>query len=55
MDHVLSELSTITSPSWVAHMAHSVIELDSTVVHVISLVSFLQLWFSFCLASDGER
>ena len=25
-----------------------------TVVHVIRLVSFLWLWFSFCLPSDGE-
>ena len=39
----LSELSTMTHPSWVAlHvMAHSSIELDKAVVHVISLVSFL--------------
>ena len=28
--------------------------LDKAVVHVISLVSFLWLWFSFCLPSDGE-
>ena len=42
-DHVLSELSTMTYPSRVAlHiMAHSFIELDEAVVHVISLVSFL--------------
>ena len=42
-DHILSELSTMTHPSWVAlhSMAHSFIELDKTVVHVISLVSFL--------------
>ena len=45
----LSELSTITHLSWVAlqGMAHSFIELDKAVVHVISLVSFLWLWFSF--------
>ena len=50
----LSELSTITCPSWVAlqGMTHSFIELDKAVVHVISLVSFLWLWFSLCLASD---
>ena len=39
----LSELSTMTRrPSWVAlhSMAHSFIELDKAVVHVISLVSF---------------
>ena len=55
MDHVLSELSTMTRPSWVAlqGMAHSFIELDKAVIHVISLVSFLWLWFSFCLPSDG--
>ena len=42
MDHVLSELSTLTLPSWVAlqSMAHSFIELEKAVVHVISLVSF---------------
>ena len=43
MDHILSELSTMTRPSWVAlyGMAYSFIELDKAVVHVISLVSFL--------------
>ena len=43
MDHVLSELSTMTRPSWVAlhSMAYSFIELDKVVVHVIRLVSFL--------------
>ena len=54
VDHVLSELSTMTRPSWVAPhgMAHSFNELDKAVVHVISLISFLWLWFSFCLPSD---
>ena len=35
-DHVLSELSTMTHPSWVAlpGKAHSFIELDKAVVHV---------------------
>ena len=53
--HILSELSTMTRLSWVAlqGMAHSFIELDKTVVHVISLVNFLWLWLSFCLPSDG--
>ena len=39
----LPESSTMTHPSWVAlhSMAHSFIELDKVVVHVISLVSFL--------------
>ena len=56
MDHVLSELSIVTHLSWVAlhGMAHSFIELDKVVVHVIRLVSFLLLWFSVCLLSDGE-
>ena len=56
MDHILSELSTMTYPSWVAlhGMAHSFIELDKAVIHVIRLVSFLWLWFSFSLSSDGE-
>ena len=55
-DHVLSELSTMTHPSWVAphSMAHSFIKLDKAVVHVMSLISFLWLWFSFYLPSDGE-
>ena len=33
----------------------SFIELDKAVVRVIGLVSFLWLWFSVCLPSDGER
>ena len=55
VDHVLTELSTMAHLSWVAlyGMAHSFIELDKAVVHVISLISFLWLWFSFCLPSDG--
>ena len=37
VDHILSELSTMTCSSWVAlhGMAHSFIELDKAVVHVI--------------------
>ena len=56
VDHILSELSTMICLSWVAlhGMAHSFIELDKAVVHVIRLVSFLWLWFSVCLSSDGE-
>ena len=55
VDHILSELSTMTHPSWVAlqGIAHSFIELDKAVVHVIRLVSFLWLWFSVCLPSDA--
>ena len=55
MAHILSDLSTMAHPSWVTlhGMAHSFIELDKAVVHVISLISFLWLWFSFCLPSEG--
>ena len=51
----LSELSTMTYPSWEAlhSMAHSFTELHKAVIHVIILFSFLRLWFSFCLPSDG--
>ena len=50
--HVLSELSTVIHPSWVALyiMTHSFIELDQTLIYVIILVSYL--WFSFRLSSD---
>ena len=56
VDHVLSEISTMTCLSWGALnvMAHSFIELDKAVVHVIRLVSFLWLYFSVCLSSNGE-
>ena len=56
VDHILSDLSTMTCPSWVAlhSMAHSFIELDKAVVRVIRLVGFLWWWFSVCLPSDGE-
>ena len=55
VDHILSELSTMTRPSWMSLLvvAHSFIQLEKTVTHVISLISFLWLWFSFCLPSDG--
>ena len=49
--HVLSELSTMTCLSWVPlrNMVHRFIKLDKTVIHVISLVSFLDCGFhSFC-------
>ena len=47
----------MTHPSWVAQdgMAHSFIELDKAVAHAISLVSFLWLWFSFCLSYADKR
>ena len=56
VDHILSELSTINHLSWMAllGMAPCFIELDKAVVHVIRFVTFLWLWFSFCLPSDGE-
>ena len=56
VDHFLPELS-MTCPSWVAlhGMAHSFIELIKAVVHLIRLVSFLWLWFSVYLPSDGEK
>ena len=59
VDHILSELSTMNYPSWVAvhGMAHTFTELDKAVVHGISLVSFLWLWFTFCLTlmDKGKR
>ena len=56
MEHILPELSTMTRLSWVAlhGMVHSFTELHKAVVYVIRLVSFLRLWFSVCLSSDGE-
>ena len=36
-------------------MWFSFIELDKTVVHLISLLSFLWLWFSFCLMDKVKR
>ena len=63
VDYVLLELSTITHLSWVAvqGMAHSFLELDKAVVHVISLSSsalsksnlrkFLDKWTYFCMLS----
>ena len=43
VDHILCELSTMIRPSSVAlhSLAHSVFELDTAGIHVISLVSFL--------------
>ena len=56
VDHILSEPFTMTHPSWMAlhSMPNGFIVLDKAVVHVIRLVSFLWLWFSVCLLSDGE-
>ena len=58
MDHILSELSTITHPSRMAllSMAPSFIELDKAVVHVISLISFLDCAFhSVCPLKDKDK
>ena len=43
VDHILSEIITMTHPSWVAlhGMAHNFIELNKAVIHIIILVSFL--------------
>ena len=43
--------------SWVVlhSMAHSFFELHKAIIHVISLVSFLSLWFSFCLLMDEDK
>ena len=43
VDHILSDLSTMTCLSWVAlrGMAHSFIELDKAVIHVIRLAAWL--------------
>jgi len=51
VDHSLSEFSTMTHSSWVAlhSTAHSFTELEKTFIHVINLISFLWLWFSFGL------
>ena len=57
VDHILSELSTMTRPSWLAlhSMAHSFIELDKAMVHVIRLVSFLWLWLSVCPLMEKNK
>ena len=49
VDHILLKLFTMTCPFCVAlyGMAHSFTELDQAMIHVISLVTFLCLWFSF--------
>ena len=54
----LSELSTMTHPSWVAlhSMAHSFVELDKAVVHVIRLVHFCNCGFqSVCPLMEKDK
>ena len=50
----LSEFSTMTRLSWVAlqGMAHSFIELDKAVIHVISLVSFFVMMVFILMGKD---
>ena len=58
MDHGLSELSAMTCMSWMAlhGMAHSFIEVDKVVVHVISVVTFLLLRFhSVCPLMNKDK
>ena len=51
--HGVKKSQTTQWLNWTQHgMAHSFIELDKAVVHVISLTSFLWHWFSFCPPSD---
>ena len=56
--HILSELFTMTHLSWVAlnGMAHTFIELDEAVVHVISLIIFCECGFhSVCPLMDKDK
>ena len=57
VNHILWEFPSMTHASWVAlhSMVHCFIELDNVVVHVITLFSFLWLWFSFCHPYPSER
>ena len=57
VDHILSELFSMTHPSWVAlhSLVHYFIELDKVVVHVIILISFLWLWFLLCYPYPSEE
>ena len=58
MDYILSELSTMTHPSWVAlhDMAHSFTELDKAVMHVTNLDSFCDCGLhSFFLMMDEDK
>ena len=57
VDHVLSELSTMIHPSWVAldGMAHSFIELDKAVVHMIRLARFLIVVSSLSAFREKEK
>ena len=53
MDHVLSELSTMTLPSWWPYTAWlSFIELDKAVVHMIRLAENLHYSLHFFVDLD---
>ena len=51
VDYVLSELFTVTCPSWVPlhGMAHSFIELDKALIHVICLVLYICVYVCVCV------
>ena len=51
VDHVLSELSTITCPSWV--VLHSFIELDKAVVRMV--IKLKQRYCQDCVPFRGSR
>ena len=58
VDYVLSDLSTMTHPPWVAihGMTHSFIELDKVLVHVKILILFCDCGFhSVCPLSDKDK
>ena len=53
MDHVLSELSTMTRQPWVAlhGMAHSFIEIDKAVVHTGDHIGWFSVIVVFSLSA----
>ena len=53
----MSELSTMTRPSSVTlpGMAHSFIELDKAVVHVVSLISVMRVYVPRFFVSSQQR
>ena len=58
VDYILSELSTMICPSWVAlqGMAHSFTELDKAVVHVIRWLIFCDCGFqSGCPVMEKDK
>ena len=58
VDHILSELSTVTCSYCVAlhSMAYGFIELDKAVIHVISLINFFVIVvFSLSVLLDKDN